>query len=509
MRRTSGIACLALLSLTATVDAQVADANRKASDFDSYVARAVKDWNTTGLAIAVVKDGQVVFAKGYGVRELGKSAAVDTSTLFAIASTTKAITAAALGLLVDGGRLSWDDPVTRHLPTFQLYDPYVTREVTIRDLLTHRAGLGNADYFWYVNDLSADSLVEKLRLLKPEYSLRSGFIYNNAMYIAAGQVVAAVSGMPWEKFVQTRIFGPIGMSRTYPLLSLVPPGAQTASPHWSFAPQTVSVIGVDKARAVGPAGDAWSSAGDMSKWMRFLLDSGRVDGKALLEPATFAELFTPQTMVPSDEFYPSQQLTKPNWRTYGLGWFQHDYQGKKLDFHTGSLAGMVAILGLVRDEQFGVFISANLDHSEIRHALMYRAIDTWLDNAERDWSSELKLVYDKRRVRNDSVRAARESRRIKGTKPSIALTGYVGAYENPIAGTVSVQQSNGTLRFVSGKALRGVLDHWQYDRFSVRYDDRWQGNDAVAFTIGDGIASALDYAGFTFRRVPDAQPVTR
>ncbi len=510
MKRIAGIGLLALLSSSATVDAQVADPNQRSTDFDSYVARAVKDWKTTGLAIAVVKDGKVVFAKGYGVRELGKPAAVDTSTLFAVASTTKAMTAAALGMLVDEGKLNWDDAVTRHLPSFQLYDPYVTREVTVRDLLTHRAGLGGGDYFWYVNDLPADSLVEKLRLLKPEYSLRSSFSYNNSMYIAAGQVVAAVSGMPWEKFVRTRLFDPIGMARSYPLLSLVPGGAQTASPHWLYRGDTIGVIGVDRARAVGPAGDVWSSVADMSKWMRFLLDSARVDGKALIKPATFAELFAPQTLVPGGEFYPSQELTRPKWKTYGLGWFQHDYHGKQLDFHTGSLAGMVAILGLVRDEQFGVFISANLDHSEIRHALMYRAIDTWLGHPQRDWSGDLKLVYDKRRARGDSATAARESKRIKGTKPSLALTGYVGIYENPIAGRVSVRQSAGVLRFESGRALRGALDHWQYDRFNARYDDRWQGTDTVAFTIGDGVAGALDYAGYTFRRIPDAQaPGTR
>ncbi len=510
MKRIAGLASFALLSLSAAAGAQVADPNRKALEFDAYAAQAVKDWNTTGLAIAVVKDGQVVFAKGYGVRESGKPLPVDTATLFAIASTTKAMTAAALGMLVDEGKLSWDDPVTRHLPTFQLYDPYVTREVTVRDLLTHRAGLGNADYFWYVNDLPADSLVEKLRLLKPEYSLRAGFSYNNAMYIAAGQVVAAVSGMPWERFVQTRIFDPLGMSRTYPLVSLVPRDAQTASPHWLFGRDTIAVIAVDRARAVGPAGDVWSTVADMSKWMMFLLDSARVGGKALIKPETFAELFAPQTLVPSDEFYPSQELTRPNWKTYGLGWFQHDYQGKKLDFHTGSLAGMVAIAGLIRDERFGVFVSANLDHSEIRHALMYRAVDTWLRNPARDWSSDLKVVYDRRRARGDSARAARESRRVKGTKPSLALPGYAGIYENPIAGKVSVRNVSGGLRFEAGTALRGTLDHWQYDRFNARYDDRWQGTDSVAFTIGDGVASSLEYAGFNFRRVPDAQaPATR
>ena len=475
------------------------------AEFDAYVSKAVKDWKVAGLAVAVVRNGRVVFAKGYGVREAGKPEVVDTSTVFAIASTTKAMTAAAIGMLVDEGKLKWDDPVTKHLPSFVLYDPYATREVTVRDLLTHRAGLGNADYLWYVSDLPADSMMLKLRLVKPEYSLRSGFVYQNVMYIAAGQVIEAVSGMPWAKFVQTRIFDPLGMRSTYPLMSQVPPGANAASPHYLYGGDTLAVVKRDRSQAIGPAGDVWSNVSDMSKWMLFLLDSGRVDGKALLEPATWAELFTPQTVVPPDEFYPSQEITKPHWRTYGLGWFQHDYHGRMLNFHTGSLAGMVAIIGLVPDERFGVYVLANVDHAEVRHALMYKAIDVGLGNPPRDWSRDLLAIYSRRRARSDSIRTANEAKRIKGTKPSLPLSKYAGVYEDSLVGRVSIREVDGRLRFEVGQSLHGTLEHWQYDRFRARYDDRWQGTDLVAFTIGDGVASALEFVGFRFRRMPDSR----
>src|SRR5688500_8460084 len=164
--------------------AAAAQTDSRSADFDAYVSRAVADWKTTGLAVAVVKDGKVVFAKGYGFRESGKPAPVDTSTVFAVASTTKAMTAAALGMLVDEGKVKWDDPVTRHVHPFQLMDPWATREVTVRDLLTHRAGLGNADYLWYAADYPADTMLMKLRLIDPAYSMRAGFIYQNVMYIA-------------------------------------------------------------------------------------------------------------------------------------------------------------------------------------------------------------------------------------------------------------------------------------------------------------------------------------
>ena len=499
--------CAALLPFFTAMEAESQTPDSLSRDFDAYVAKAVRDWQTPGLAIAVVKDGKLVFARGYGVREIGKPAPFDTSTLSAIASTTKAITAAAMGMLVDEGKVKWDDPVTKYLPSFQLSDPYATREVTVRDLLTHRAGLGNADYLWAVADLPAQEMLTRLRFVKPAYSIRSSFIYQNVMYIAAGEVIAAASGMPWSKFVQSRIFEPLGMRNTYPLLSLVPGNANAATPHWRFGRDSVVAIRKDRSRAIGPAGDVWSSVADMSRWMMFLLDSARVNGKRLLKPATFSELFTPQVMVPPDEFYPTMALTKPHWTTYGLGWFQHDYQGRMLDFHTGSLSGMVSIIGLVPDARFGVYVLSNRDHVEIRHALMYKAIDTYLGNPRRDWSSELLTLYNARRAAADSQRADIERRRIKGTKPSLALSKYAGVYEDSLLGRISVIESGGKLRIDAGPVLKGSLEHWQYDRFRAAYDDRWQGTDFITFTIGNGVASALEIAGFTLKRVEGGDAV--
>jgi hypothetical protein len=272
-------------------------------------------------------------------------------------------------------------------------------------------------------------------------------------------------------------------------------------PHWRFGRDTIVAIKRDASKALGPAGDVWSSVSDMSKWMLFLLDSARVNGKPLLKPATFAELFAPQVMVPLDEFYPTAALTKPHWMTYGLGWFQHDYQGRMLNFHTGSLSGMVAIIGLVPDERFGVYVLSNRDHVEVRHALMYKAIDLFLGNPPRDWSRELLALYDGRRARADSSRAAAEAKRIMGTKPSLELSKYAGMYEDELLGRVTVTESGGKLRLDAGPSLKAEMEHWQYDRFRARYDDRWQGTDFITFTIGDGVASALEIAGFTLKRV--------
>jgi CubicO group peptidase (beta-lactamase class C family) len=493
------LAILAAFLVAAPLNAQIESKN---AEFDAYVAQAVKDWQAPGLAIAVVKDGKIVFAKGYGVREIGNAAPVDTQTVFAIASTTKAMTVAALAMLVDEGKLSWDDPVIKYLPSFKVSDPYVTRELTIRDLLTHRSGLGNTDYLWALSDLSPNEMMEKLALVKPEYSLRSSFIYQNVMYVMAGQVVAAVSGMPWSTFVQKRIFDPLGMTHSYPVEAMVPRGANAAEPHWLFGRDTIVTITRDVEKGITSAGAVWSSVADMSKWMIFLLDSGRVNGKQLIKPTTFAEFWKPQQMVPPDEFYPTMALTKPHWMTYGLGWFQHDYQGRMLDFHTGSLNGTVAIVGLIPDERFGVYVFANRDHVEVRHALMYKAIDLYLGNPARDWSKDLKVIYDARRARGDSARVAQERKRIKGTKPSVALSNYAGTYEDALYGRVIVLEHGGQLDIDVGPFLKGKLEHWQYDRFRAVWDSRWNGTDIVAFTIGgDGTASALEVAGLKFKRV--------
>ena len=242
--------------------------------FDAHVASAVRDWQVPGLAIAVVKDGAVVFSKGYGVRELGKPATVDEHTLFAIGSTTKAMTAALVGMLVDEKKLAWDDPVTKHLPWFAVGDPYVTRELTVRDLLTHRGGLGNADYLWYGQDTPRRDILERVRLLSPAYSLRSSFIYQNVMYAAAGAVVEAVSGKSWEEMMRTRIFEPLGMNETIATAATLGQQPNVAQPHFTVD-NKVTVIENASVGGVAPAGSVWSSVHDMAKWSAMLLAGGR------------------------------------------------------------------------------------------------------------------------------------------------------------------------------------------------------------------------------------------
>ena len=489
---------LLLLALPATLAAQN---DVRVRELDRYTTQAVRDWNVPGLSIAVVHDGRVVFAKGYGVRAVGSASPVDTQTLFAIGSTTKAMTTMALAMLVDDGKLGWDDPVTKHLPGFQLSDPYITREVTVRDIVTHRAGLPNADFLWSWNDLPSDEIVRRVRYVRPAYSLRSSFIYQNIMYAVAGEVVRAASGMSWADFLRARIFQPLGMTRTVATFAEAGRASNVATPHASVR-DTLRTISNNSVDPVASAGAVWSSTADMARWIRFLLDSGRVGERRLVQQATFAELVKPQTHVPPGEFYPTAQLTRPHWTTYGLAWFQQDYRGRKIDYHTGSIDGMVAIVGLVLDERLGVVVLSNGNQSNLRHALMLKTFDLFTGAPPRDWSQDLKRLYDSLATRGAQQQRSAASQRVTGTRPSLDLAKYAGTYSDSLYGTRVVTFEDGVLRMRASGISVATLGHWQYDIFQARWDQPWRGASMVTFTIGPaGIPSRLDHGAASFRRV--------
>ncbi|NJN43165.1 MAG: serine hydrolase, partial [Flammeovirgaceae bacterium] len=271
------------------------DLPQKIKEFDQYVEAARNSWSVPGLAVAVVKDNQVLFKKGYGVRELGTMDKVDTQTLFACASTTKAMTAVCMGMLVDEGKVKWDDPVIKHLPDFHVYDSYVTRDLRIRDLFIHNTGVGNADFLWTMLDISSDEILEKMELVKPSYPLRGGYIYQNIFYLAAGKVIENISGKSWDQFIKERIFTPLGMNRTFPLLKDINDVNQT-KPHYFFN-ESIHVIENTSADVIGPAGSVWSCADDMATWMMCMLDSGKYAGGRLLKASTWTEMFKPQTII--------------------------------------------------------------------------------------------------------------------------------------------------------------------------------------------------------------------
>jgi CubicO group peptidase (beta-lactamase class C family) len=318
---------------------------------DSYVDRALKDWQVPGVAIAVVKNDSVVFAKGYGVRELGKPDPVDARTLFAVGSTTKAFTAATLAMLVDEKKLRWDDPATRFLPTLQLNDPAATRELTVRDLLTHRSGLPRGDRIWYASGLERDEVLRRVRFLKPSWTFRSTYGYQNIMFLAAGQVVHSASGKSWDDFVRERILTPLGMRATNTSVTAIKPGDNAATPHAKLE-DVVRPIAWRNIDNVGPAGSINSNVIEMAEWLRLQLGEGSHRGRKLLSDSVVKEMHTPQIIVrrslEAEKLFPMTHLV-----AYGLGWSIRDYRGRKMIGHGGGIDGFRAEVGLIPKRSSG------------------------------------------------------------------------------------------------------------------------------------------------------------
>jgi CubicO group peptidase (beta-lactamase class C family) len=462
--------------------------------FDAYVAKAAADWRVPALAIAVVKNDSLVFAKGYGVLETGTSRRADAHTRFAIGSTTKAMTVASLAMLIDEGKLHWDDRVSTYVPELQLYDEYASHELTIRDLLTHRTGLGGTDMFWFRWRMPMKEIIPRLRYVKPETSFRSNWEYQNVMFAIGGLIVERASGMPWDAFVRSRIFAPLGMTETEPLVSSIAGKPNVAVPH-ALIRDTVRVVPVRSTDDIAPAGSVWSSVTDMSKWMRFMLDSGRVGTKRLIQPATFREIVAPQIRAPMEE-YPALRLSKPDFFSYGFGWFLQDYKQHMVWMHTGSIDGMCAIIGLMPNERVGVYVLENLDHAELRHGLMYSVFDLYTGGPSRDWSAELHTL-----LTPPAGAAPRVVARNSQAGPSLPLERYAGTYVDSAYGTITITEANGGLTAQILNEPAAGLEHWEYERFRTRSTDPARSAaDLIFRPDGAGGISSVQLFGIAFAR---------
>lgn len=467
-------------------------------EFDKYVEMVRKEWEVPGLSITVVKDNQVIFKKGYGVRELGKPELVDTQTLFACASTTKAMTVALMGMLVDEGKIKWDDPASKYLPELQMYDPYVTRALTVRDLLTHNTGLPGTDFFTGAMNIPVNEMLKRMALVKPIYPFRGGFEYQNIMYSAAGRIIERLTGKLWSEFVQERIFDRLSMTQTAPKRKLIKTENVT-KPHFKIN-DTIQVIEYGAESEIGSAGAVWSSADDMSKWIICMLDSSKYAGGRLLKPETWTEIFKPQAFFPEEE-YPTMSLIKPNWRTYGLGWYQHDYKGKKINFHTGSLGGLTAITAQLPDEKLGVYIFGNYDHAEVRHVLMYKTLDWFALGETRDWNTEFKTLYKNLSEKGKKRKLDFEAKRVANTSPSLPLEQYKGKYTSPLYGQAEVSVVGNKLMFNVNDVLKATLAHFHYDTFYGPNQKAWYGNATATFALNSrGKADVLVFDGMEFRK---------
>jgi CubicO group peptidase (beta-lactamase class C family) len=493
-----GLACALVLAAPTTL-ALAQNGPTRSPDwaaFDKYVAKSARDWHVPGMAIAVVHGDSLVFARGYGLRKVGAPDRVDEHTRFAVGSTTKAMTAAALAMLADEGKLRLDDRVIDHIPEFQLSDPWVTREVTIRDLLLHRTGLPGTDGLWTRFSYSPDEMMRRLRYVKPNSSFRSRWDYQNVMYGVAGMVVERASGLTWEDFLTTRIFAPLGMTETEPLVAGILTKPNVATPH-ALRGDSVRVTRLGNTDSIAPAGSVWSSVSDMSKWMRFMLDSGRVGSRRLISEASFRELVTPQIQAPRD-MYPALQLSRPHSFNYALAWFVQDYRLQPVWMHTGSISGMSAIVGLMPASRAGVVVLLNLDHAELRHSLMYHAFDQFLGGAARDWSAELRSLITASRGAGPNVAVNAPA----SAGPSLPLEKYTGVFVDSTYGKVQVTLANGVLRAQVENERPVDLEPAGNERFRSRTPGEGQGTVLTFVPDGSGNISAVRLSGtMLFSRV--------
>ncbi|HSE47467.1 MAG TPA: serine hydrolase, partial [Gemmatimonadales bacterium] len=491
MSRLVTLLVVALLLLPATAVAQRKAKPQPLDGLADYIEQARKDWKVPGLAIAIVKDDSIVVMRGFGVRELGKPEPVDAHTVFAIGSCSKAFTATLIAMLVDQGKLRWDDPVTKYLTGFQLYDPYVTRELTIRDLLSHRSGLSRGDLSWYASGHDRADVLRRIRYLKPSSSFRSKYGYQNIMFSAAGEIVGKkVEGTSWDKAVRERIFLPLGMLESSTSITALEGRTDVAAPY-AEVNDTVRLIKLMNIDNIGPAGSINSSVFDMAQWIRFQLNQGLGAGRQMLSVKNLEETHSPQTVIPRDRDF---EKVNPNThlRAYGLGWVLSDYRGRLIVSHGGNIDGMSAQVTLMPEEKLGFVILSNLDNSGLRTPLNYRIFDSFLGAPSRDWSKDLLQRRDSIDADSKAETAKEDSARVPGTSPSLPLAQYEGTYTDSLYGDVVIQVENDHLVARFGPLFIGDLEHWNYDTFRVIWRDPYYGKNKVTFVLGqDGKVSEL------------------
>jgi CubicO group peptidase (beta-lactamase class C family) len=464
--------------------------------FEQRVEQLRKEFGVPGVTIAIVEDGKVTLAHGWGVRDITTNQPVDADTIFFTGSTGKAFTNAALATLVDEGKIKWDDRVIDHMPDFRMWDPWVTREMTIRDLLVHRSGLGlgEGDLLFLPNStLSRKETVRRIRYLKPATSFRSGYAYDNILYMAAGQLIEEVSGEPWEQYIHDHVFGPLGMNHSTDTDAEYQANPDHARPHsrntgpiHGMGAQAPLDENATIAQNAAPAGGLAISANDMSRWLLTQLAHGRIPGsdKRLFSDEQSEQMWTGVVPTPIRQFPAEFAVTNPHFNEYALGWDLSDYRGAKVVGHDGAVLGSQATIALLPDKNIGIFIAANSEDGEIILGLRDELLDYYLGYPLADWPEKFhqfkmaRLAAAAKQVQTAEAKPA-------PVGPSLPLDRYVGDYTDPWYGTIQVRQSAKglTITFPHSHGMEGPLTHYQYDTFKTNPSLNWVEPAYVSFSI--------------------------
>jgi CubicO group peptidase (beta-lactamase class C family) len=462
---------------------------------DAYITQTLATWHVPGVSVAIVRNDSVLYTKGYGVRAFGTTTPVDDHTLFEIGSSSKAFTATLVAMLVSDGKMRWDAHVTDYLPGFRLYDPYASAELTVRDALTHRSGLARGELVWLGAGISRDEVLRRVRYLKPAWSFRSRFGYQNMMYLAAGEAAGKAAGTTWDDLVAKRIFEPLGMTSS---TTSMPAANATniASPH--VAPHdSLRALARSSLEDIGPAGSINSNARDMAQWLRFQLADGQYNGKRLVSSAALKVTHTPQTIIGPGELGPPDSLV--TFSTYGMGWIVEDYRHQLVWQHGGNTLGMTAAVGMMPEHKFGVVVLSNMAGSQVPDLLMRYIFERQLGLPKRDVSAEAYARYTVQRRRADSVEKAQLAQRTPGGKTPLALSAYEGTYSDSLYGDATVSIQDDHLVLTRGE-WKGPLTYWNDENF------RWS---ELSMFVKFDVAPAGTVSGMTFGLPGDVSTLTR
>ncbi|MDH4049209.1 MAG: serine hydrolase [Gammaproteobacteria bacterium] len=485
------IAFTLLIIVTGLISANTVMATPSKRSIEKTIARTMEEFQLPGMAVSIVYQGKLYYSAGHGIVETGTHQPVDDRTLFQIASLSKAFTAATLAILADDGKLDWDDPVIDFLPEFRMSDPWVTREFTIRDLLTHRSGLplGAGDLLLFPQTNSTrEDIILALRYLKPASSFRSEFAYDNLLYIIAGEVVARTSGISFEEFLEQRLLFPLGMRDCTATLARVDGAAVKATPHVLTDGKHETTLSLESSLG-SAAGGINCSARSMATWMSFILNKGlTAEGEQLISGDNFSQLLKPVTLLPGSGYVVEHTGSYLN--AYALGWGVSTFYGQPMLSHSGGLWGMTTFIVLLPEQNLGVFVTNNL-LSPAPRAAVNDIVDQFLKGISKDtgkdWIAIVAEASSGRRSDAAAAVAEAEASRTADSKPSLPLDAYVGTYRDPWYGNIEITTTDDDrLHFQSGRSetLSGRLEHFQFDTFIARWSDRKLNADAyVSFSL--------------------------
>ena len=471
--------------------------------FDDFVRRLMREWKVQGIGIAIARDGEIIYSRGFGQRDVARDLPVTPHTIFPIGSTTKTFTTAALALLADEGVFDWDTPLREYLPSFKLHDPFASERMTGRDLTSHRSGLPRHDLMWYGSPDSRQDIFDRLRYLEPNADFRTVWQYQNLMYMTAGHLIGALSGMTWEEFIQKRILEPLGMLGTRVNSAGVEQAPDFSRGYQKKKNEAVEMPFYEEFEALAPAGSIVSSVADMGQWLLVHLNGGKLGDRQFLSEGQTQLLHTPQTFIARGRH------SELPYSSYGLGWFVEPYRGHDMIHHGGNIDGFSSMFALMPEDGIGVVVLTNMNGTPVRDIIPYNIFDRFIDGKQVAWNTRARADVKEMEAAEKRGTTKRRGDRVLRTHPSHPFEAYAGIYSNPGYGNLRIDLDGKNLR-ATYNGIEAPLKHYHYDTFELtveRFDMTMLGSFATDKRGQiDSFSLPLEpsVSDIVFKRAPDA-----